>query len=118
MSLKNIMKIFNYKDIPIKDYKCEGIYTTGKVDYESYYREHPEEMDNNYHPVDYADFSIDFLRELLVLNPEIDVRLIITYWWNDWKLSHGYMQMYDWVIQYRPELLEFFKVGIDNGQRT
>lgn len=109
------MKLFKHKAIPIKDYKNKGLYSTCKVDYEDYYREHPDEMDNSYHPLDYADFSIDFLRELLVLNPEIDVRLIITYWWNDWKLSHDFKTMYKWVLEDRPELLEFFKVGIKNG---
>lgn len=108
------MKILNYKSIPIKNYKNEGLYSTGKVDYEDYFREHADELDNSYHPVEYANFSIDFLREISTLNPKIDVRIIITYWYNDWCLINKFKRMYEWILEDRPELLEFFNMGIKN----
>lgn len=81
-----------------------------EIDYESYYREHLNQLNSDYHPYSYANFSIDFLREISTLKPEVDVKWIIAYEYNDWLATHNStITIYDWVTQYRPELLEFFK---------
>lgn len=110
------MKIFDYKAIPMKIESEEDLYIRGKVDYESYYREHLDELNNAYRPIMYSEFSVDFLREISTLKPDIDVRIIITFWFNDWKLGKPNVDitMWEWINEVRPDLLEFFKCGIQN----
>lgn len=92
-----IMKVKSEEEIAYED--C----------FESYYREHLDQLNSDYHPYSYANFSIDFLREISTLH-NIDIKWIIAYEYNDWLATHNStMTIYDWVIQYRPELLEFLK---------
>lgn len=78
--------------------------------FESYYREHLDQLRGDYHPYSCANFSIDFLREILTL-PDVDVKRIIGYSYNDWlgTYKERAITIWDWINQFHPEYFEFFK---------